>query len=52
MFTLPYIKIEILELRGLASRQTATIYLKRLAEGGVLTPVKSGRNHVLRETSG
>lgn len=43
MFTLPYLKIELLERRGLATRQTAATYLKRLAEGGVLTPTKSGR---------
>lgn len=43
MFTLPYLKIELLERRGLVTRQTAATYLKRLAEGGVLTPVKSGR---------
>lgn len=43
MFTLPYLKIELLERRGLATRQTAATYLKRLAEGGMLTPIKTGR---------
>ncbi|GAB4014348.1 Fic family protein [Spirosoma migulaei] len=43
IFTLPYLKIELLERRGLATRQTASIYLKRLVEGGILTPIKSGR---------
>ena len=43
MFTLPYLKIELIERRGLATRQTAATYLKRLAEAGILTPSKSGR---------
>ncbi|MEZ0487278.1 Fic family protein [Fibrella aquatica] len=43
MFTLPYLKIELLERRGSMSRQTATTYLKLLAQGGVLTPTKTGR---------
>lgn len=31
MFRLPYLKIEILEWHGLATRQTAATYLKRLS---------------------
>ncbi|MBO0949418.1 Fic family protein [Fibrella forsythiae] len=43
MFTLPYLKIELLERRGFMARQTATTYLKLLAQGGVLTATKTGR---------
>jgi Fic family protein len=43
MFTLPYLKIELLERRGIATRQTAATYLKQLAEAGILTPSKVGR---------
>ncbi len=43
MFTLPYLKIDLLERRGLVTRQTASNYLKRLAEAGILTPAKIGR---------
>ena len=43
MFTLPYLKIDLLERRGFVTRQTAATYLKKLAEAGVLTPNKVGR---------
>ncbi len=43
MFAIPYLKIELLEQHKIATRQTAAIYLKRLAESGVLNPVKTGR---------
>jgi Fic family protein len=43
MFTLPYLKIELLERKGIAQRQTASVYLKKLADAKVLTPQKVGR---------
>jgi Fic family protein len=54
MFTLPYLKIELLEARGLAHRQTASSWLKKLAEADILRPEKKGRtiyfiNHKLVE---
>jgi cell filamentation protein, protein adenylyltransferase len=54
MFTLPYLKIELLESRGLAHRQTASSWLKKLADADILRPEKKGRtiyfiNHKLVE---
>jgi Fic family protein len=43
MFTLPYLKIELLEIKGLAHRQTASTWLKKLANAGILQPQKMGR---------
>lgn len=43
MFTLPYLKIELLEKKGLAHRQTASIWLKKLTEATILKPQKMGR---------
>lgn len=43
MFTLPYLKIELLEKKGLAHRQTASSWLKKLAEAAILKPQKIGR---------
>lgn len=43
MFELPYLKIDILERRQVATRQTAANYLKRLSEAGILTATKVGR---------
>jgi Fic family protein len=43
MYTLPYLKIELLEKRGLAHRQTASNWLKKLAGAGILKPQKIGR---------
>lgn len=43
MFTLPYLKIELVERSGLATRQTASGYLKRLADASILMPSKIGR---------
>ncbi|MFN8266015.1 MAG: Fic family protein [Chitinophagaceae bacterium] len=43
MFTLPYLKIELLEKKGLAHRQTASSWLKKLAEATILKPQKIGR---------
>lgn len=43
MFTLPYLKIELLEKRKIAHRQTASVWLKKLTEAGILKPQKIGR---------
>jgi Fic family protein len=43
MFTLPYLKIELLEKRGLAHRQTASTWLKKLAAAQILKTQKIGR---------
>lgn len=43
MFTLPYLKIELLEKRGIAHRQTASTWLKKLTAAQILKPHKIGR---------
>jgi len=43
MFTLPYLKIELIADKGIAHRQTAAIYLNLLQERGILKPLKMGR---------
>jgi Fic family protein len=43
MFTLPYLKIELLEKKGIAHRQTASAWLKKLADANILKPQKIGR---------
>ncbi|WP_159476874.1 Fic family protein [Dyadobacter sp. 3J3] len=43
MFTLPYLKIELLEKKEIAHRQTASIWLKKLSESDILRPQKIGR---------
>ncbi len=43
MFTLPYLKIELLEKRALAHRQTASVWLKKLTDANILKPQKIGR---------
>ncbi|HUR30458.1 MAG TPA: Fic family protein [Saprospiraceae bacterium] len=43
LFINPYIKIKILEQHGIAKRQTASEYLKRLSAEGLLNPQKKGR---------
>jgi Fic family protein len=43
MFTLPYIKIELLEARQIAHRQTASGWLKKLVDAKILNPQKIGR---------
>ena len=43
MFTVPYLKIEVLEKRGIAHRQTASTWLKKLAEANILKPQKIGK---------
>lgn len=43
IFRHPYTKIQFLVDAGLAKRQTASVYLKTLADLGLLRPVKQGR---------
>jgi len=43
MFTLPYLKIELLEKKNIAHRQTASTWLKKLADAKILNPHKMGR---------
>lgn len=43
LFTLPYVKIEILERHKLAHRQTASTWLTKLAENDILDTRKIGR---------
>lgn len=43
MFTLPYLKIELIQKKELAHRQTASTWLKKLVEANILKPQKSGR---------
>lgn len=43
MFTLPYLKIELLEKKQLAHRQTASSWLKKLTEANIVKPQKIGR---------
>ena len=40
LFAHPYIKIKVLENKGIAKRQTVSIYLKKLSAAGILNPVK------------
>lgn len=43
MFTLPYLRIELLEKKGMAHRQTASTWLKKLTDANVVKPQKIGR---------
>ena len=43
IFELPYCKIGFLEERGMAKRQTASVYLKKLESIGILEGLKVGR---------
>jgi len=43
MFTLPYLKVDVLEKRGIAHRQTASSWLKKMADAKILYPEKMGR---------
>jgi Fic family protein len=43
MFTLPYLKIELIEKRAIAHRQTASVWLKKLTDAAILKPQKIGR---------
>ncbi|MBR4266363.1 MAG: Fic family protein [Bacteroidales bacterium] len=40
LFSHPYIKIKVLEDKGIAKRQTCSLYLKKLSEAGILSPIK------------
>ncbi len=44
LFTIPYLKIELLEKRNIAHRQTASVWLKKLTEAKILKPQKMGRS--------
>lgn len=43
IFSFPYIKIKVLEEKGIAQRQTASLYLQKLSDLGILKPLKAGR---------
>ena len=43
MFALPYIKIDVLEKKKIAHRQTASAWLSKLSDAGILQPQKMGR---------
>lgn len=43
MFKLPYLKIELLDKTGLAHRQTASTWLKKLTDAKIVNPQKAGR---------
>lgn len=43
MFTLPYLKIELLVNREITHRQTASTWLKKLTAAGIVKPQKIGR---------
>ncbi len=43
MFELPYLKIEVLDRKGLAHRQTASVWLKKLVSAGILSEQKKGK---------
>lgn len=43
MFTLPYLKIELLEKKKIAHRQTASVWLKKLTDAAIVRPQKIGR---------
>lgn len=45
MFTLPYLKIELLERKNLAHRQTASTWLKKLSDAEILITQKIGRTN-------
>ena len=43
MFALPYLKVVLLEKKGIAHRQTASGWLKKLSDAGILRPQKISR---------
>jgi len=43
LFSFPYVKIKVLEANGIAQRQTASVYLKKLSKAGILRPIKIGK---------
>ena len=55
MFEMPYVKIETLEMKGLAHRQTASTWLKKMVSAGIVSEHKKGKtfyftNHRLINT--
>ena len=50
LFDLPYCRIQSLEKAGIAKRQTASVYLKKLAQAGVVKEVQLGRDKVFLNT--
>ncbi|MBC8379787.1 MAG: Fic family protein [Planctomycetes bacterium] len=46
VFTQPYCRIKNLVDTNIAKRQTASVYLKKLVEIGILDEIKSGRDHL------
>lgn len=44
MFELPYLKIDLLVRKGIAHRETASVYLKKLERDGLFTAYKAGKN--------
>ena len=44
IFEQPYCRIRHLVVAGVAKRETASIYLVKLAKAGVLTEIKQGRD--------
>ncbi|MDQ3112191.1 MAG: Fic family protein [Bacteroidota bacterium] len=54
LFSYPYIKIKVLEENNIAKRQTASLYLQKVAKAGLLNPIKIGKetyyvNHKLMD---
>ena len=54
LFKQPYLKIELIEKAGIAHRQTASTWLKKMTTAGLVRPLKRGRttyyiNHRLME---
>lgn len=47
IFEQPYCRIRFLEQRGIAKRQTASVYPKAFAEAGLLRPEKGGPRDLL-----
>jgi Fic family protein len=43
MFTLPYLKIDLIVNKNIAHRQTASAWLKKLTDADILRPQKMGR---------
>jgi Fic family protein len=43
MFTMPYLKIELLEKKDIAHRQTASTWLRKLTDADIVRPQKIGR---------
>jgi len=50
MFTLPYLKIDLVVKKGIAHRETASIYLRKLEEAGLLKSKKIGRTTYYHNT--